>query len=221
MDSFSACVPYPQSDVSDSDTLPWSFWDWTFESVLGELVTESGLDDLVSEGKADFLVASENETSSLLETGLAGADWFFFADNCLTSLGTVINLAEDGGFSLCDTTGLIDSGCFTKQPTPSMTLIDWRYIWCDLIILVMTICEGYSAPFLWIWSASSGALLVDDDILPLPLSEESEVGSEVSMGLESPLHCCGGDVLLSLSSELSDKVDSNQRFNNFCRVLMC
>uniref|UniRef100_A0A1A9ZCT8 Uncharacterized protein n=1 Tax=Glossina pallidipes TaxID=7398 RepID=A0A1A9ZCT8_GLOPL len=38
----------------------------------------------------------------------------------------------------------------------------------------------------------------------LLLSEESEVGSEVITGLELQLFCFGGDVLLSLSSELSD-----------------
>lgn len=80
---------------------------------------------------------------------------------------------------------------------------------------------GNSVPILVTCSASPGSLLMDVFILALPLSDESDVGSEVSMGLESPLHCWGGEVLLSLSSELSDRVDSNQKLNNFCRVLMC
>lgn len=59
-------------------------------------------------------------------------------------------------------------------------------------------------------------------IFPLPLSEESEVGSEVSMGLESPLDCFGGEVLLSLSSELSVwEPASTQWFRSFCSLPTC
>lgn len=56
----------------------------------------------------------------------------------------------------------------------------------------------------------------------LPLSDESLVGSDVRTGLDSPLFSfCGGVVLLSKSSELSDSASSSQTFSNFCNVLAC
>lgn len=54
-----------------------------------------------------------------------------------------------------------------------------------------------------------------------PLSEESDVGSEVSIGLEPPLLLVCGGVLLSKSSELSDIESSNQMFNNDCSLATC
>lgn len=65
----------------------------------------------------------------------------------------------------------------------------------------------------------------EPDLLVLPpVSDESEVGS-VSMGSEeeSPLDAAGsgGDVLLSLSSELSDMEFSSHSFNNFCKLETC
>lgn len=52
-----------------------------------------------------------------------------------------------------------------------------------------------------------------------PLSDESDVGSDV--GMESALLLSGGDVLLSKSSELSDNESSNQMFNIVCNVTTC
>uniref|UniRef100_A0A182UJ05 Uncharacterized protein n=1 Tax=Anopheles melas TaxID=34690 RepID=A0A182UJ05_9DIPT len=82
-------------------------------------------------------------------------------------------------------------------------------------------CGGGGLDRGWLVAGRPGPLLLPARRRHSPLSDESDVGSEVSIGLESPLHCFGGDVLLSLSSELSDSVDSNHRLSSFWSVLMC
>lgn len=62
-------------------------------------------------------------------------------------------------------------------------------------------------------------------VLMPPLSEESDVGSEVKVGSEdeSPRDAAGsgGEVLLSLSSELSDIEFSSHSFRSFCKLETC
>lgn len=55
-----------------------------------------------------------------------------------------------------------------------------------------------------------------------PLSDESDVVESVKTGLDSSLFSfCGGVVLLSKSSELSDSASSSQTLSSFCNVLAC
>lgn len=53
------------------------------------------------------------------------------------------------------------------------------------------------------------------------IGKERSIGIHMSIFYIINIGLTNGEVLLSLSSELSLKEDSNQRFNNFCSVPTC
>lgn len=139
MDSFSTCVPYPQSEVSDCDACPLSFFIWSvtpgnFAAELGGLKGEGGSEGLISIGSADGFVASAGDASvSLFGLGLAGAEELCFGCICKDD-GTAYILSDNleltGSFwaslvSACGSTGLGPGECFMKQPPLSMALMGW------------------------------------------------------------------------------------------------